>query len=135
MRRGALICAAAGALLPGLAAGAPAEVAGNANVHAAAHWCGHVRGRGHGRDVRFHVRAVHGHLSCRRARHVIRYVVRHGHESQASVGRAPSGWSCGWGYGIYHHDRAQYGRSGPICTRGRKTAQGFGPGFGPAPKS
>lgn len=113
-------------LLLALTAAAPASGAGPK------HWCGAVHGQGEGRDVRFRVRVEQGHVACRRARRVIKYVTTHGKLTMGSMGRSPRGWSCGWGYGVYHHDREQTSRSGPICTRHGVQVEGYGPGYSPA---
>lgn len=94
---------------------------------AKAHRCGIVSIR---MDARSAVYIVRGRVGCTRARAVIRYVGTHGVATQGSPGRAPRGWSCGWGY---ENDRqGNIRRSGPSCKRGRVRVQGTTPGLRPA---
>ncbi|MEA2450576.1 MAG: hypothetical protein QOG63_2508 [Thermoleophilaceae bacterium] len=39
---------------------------------------------------------------------------------------------CGWGYGLYHHDRGQYARAGPSCVQNDVTVEGYSTGYSPA---
>jgi hypothetical protein len=82
--------------------------------------CGRVRGLG----TTFAVDVLQGHVSCSTARHVIKFVLTHGHPTQGSPGKSPPGWQCGYGYGFYHGNRRQGGRAGPSCSRGSRIVQG-----------
>jgi hypothetical protein len=91
--------------------------------------CGVVDGRGSA----YHVNIFDGRVSCARARAVIQYVLTHGHPTQGSPGKSPSGWSCGYGYGLYHGNHSQSGRAGPNCSRGGNDVQGTQTGYTPSP--
>jgi hypothetical protein len=131
MRRAGGIVAAALAVALLIAAVATADARRPPALHAAAHWCGHVKSDSKRGSQRFRVRVERGHFACRRARGVIRYVLNHGTPAQGSPGRHPRGWACAWGYGEYHHNPDQGGRSGPSCSRGKVTVAGYAPGFYP----
>ena len=109
----------AGASLASVA-GAKATIPSRSFADAArAHRCGSVRVKG----TSYAVGVVAGHASCPTARYVIRYVLQHGPVTQGSPGRAPRGWSCGYGYG--RTPEGQNVRGGPSCERGSTIVEGI----------
>jgi hypothetical protein len=81
--------------------------------------CGIVKVSG----VTFRVGVVAGHTTCGTARSVVRYVLTHGRADQGSPGKAPRGWTCGYGYG-----RTATGdnvRGGPSCQHGHTIVEGI----------
>jgi hypothetical protein len=130
--RPGIIVACAAALLSTTMAAHAAAPQGGPEAKASGGDCGAVRGSGKGRNASFRVVVTRGRIGCRSARRVIKHVLTHGRSTQGSIGAPLRGWSCGWGYGIYHHDQQQYGRAGPSCSRTGTTVQGYAPGYTPA---
>ena len=89
-------------------------------------------GRVHSRYGALVVYVKSGHVSCRKARSVIRYVTSHGQPTQGRPGKSPRGWNCFYGYGYYHGDHRRLGRAGPECQSATKTVEGVDPNYVPA---
>lgn len=101
----------------------PGELASRAD---AASRCGSVKVK----KTRYRVFG-RGKVSCAKARFVIKFVLTHGKPTQGSPGRAPKGWSCGYGFG---KKKGEIARAGPTCERrgGVGTlVKGLEPGFKP----